>query len=1289
MKKRKFKVLAAVLALALVVTGIPVSSYAWSWPSSSEFNYVAVGDSIAAGSGLNSPKTQAYPVVAGDLISDRLGCRVSTDTIAEDNLLGDGYGFILRGIKMQQNRRLLQKADLISVSAGSTDLVEELVNSVLVGVDKDRVTGKLVKLMTGETELTAANAISAVSGLTLSEKRAVLEAMSPENITYAISNGLAAYRGDFGEVVRYVDEAAGDDAVVAFIGLYNPLCVKAYAYYLAALIDGGSYLRSNQSRIDSLIDNLVSSLGSMSLFNKRKDLGDYLSDIEEFFSSSNSSEQKAGLLSRLMLPVVIAFTDRSSVAAMGTVDSFFEQQVDELNSKGGRHYFYVPLTSVASSGTTSMLPSKTGHRKIAELLADTVLSRVDFKVEGSGSAKIDQKAFSISLNSGSSDKGYVVSGTDAKLTLTPGADRNGGFLRNLLERFISTKDSSILYSVKVNGKTVSPKIDAGTGVGTITVTFDENTTIDVAFSASESNPVWTGYTKKYNKIVSMGDSTVAGLGLEGFDDSLQSIISMSNAKNSMKNCYPRILEEYLDGKLISNLGNSALTTIGLYAALTGTQSNFNYLVGINMDETYYNVFVNYGEICDADLITVQVGLNELLFGIVSEMIAIEGVTDVVATELCQVVIRGGTLQEVIEAFVKTMKSETDFEIYSKAIIEMLKIFENSNLETIFDKSIVTVREYLPKVVAALHDLNPDADIALIGYYNPYRISNIKSVNYRKYADLLSNPTKAVDILTDDAALAEMFSELDYPAAALLLNSVSDEAVKKANSYIEACAKNDPKATYIDVTGISKTPGLSVYPDKQGHIDIADRILEGVVNEVTVKTTGAGSSDVTEIVTTLANNKPDAEKVVTSITGNASAKVTVRFGEPIRIDLGGRANNAKITVDGKTVESASNFYLTGNKKDRTVEVAYGGTSAADTTKVFGLDFYYYPAYGDDGAVNMNGMMNSMDLEAYKDQGYMVPEAPAGLEKLAPYGKKFGGWYIAGCKTARQPGEVIHDITEDTTAYVNWVNDPDSDIGGTSYNVTVKGGVTADGNTSYRAGDRVYVYAEQNEGSFKTWVSSNENLIINDATSTCAYFFMPGEDVEVTATWEGGGTDVGDLPYTDVKTGDWFYDGAKYCYENNIMKGISATQFGPSITTTRAMIVTMLYRLEGSPEAYNVNMFTDVSTADYFFDAVRWAAQFGIVTGVSETSFNPNGIITREQMAAMLYRYAKYKNYDTKFTSYISSFTDGNKVSAYALDAMGWANDKGLITGVKVDVLDPQGSATRAQAGTIFARFARLG
>lgn len=180
-------------------------------------------------------------------------------------------------------------------------------------------------------------------------------------------------------------------------------------------------------------------------------------------------------------------------------------------------------------------------------------------------------------------------------------------------------------------------------------------------------------------------------------------------------------------------------------------------------------------------------------------------------------------------------------------------------------------------------------------------------------------------------------------------------------------------------------------------------------------------------------------------------------------------------------------------------------------------------------------------------------------------------------------------------------------------------------------------------------------------------------------------ISGLPFGDVKSADWFYNDVKYVYEKGMMAGTAADVFAPNATTTRAMIVTILYRLEGSPAVTGTSAFVDVPAGQWYTDAVNWAAANQIVKGTSATTFAPNASITREQMAAILYRYAQYKGYDVTKKADLSGYSDNGQVSAYAKDALAWANAAKLINGVTNTTLAPQGNATRAQVSAILHRF----
>lgn len=205
-----------------------------------------------------------------------------------------------------------------------------------------------------------------------------------------------------------------------------------------------------------------------------------------------------------------------------------------------------------------------------------------------------------------------------------------------------------------------------------------------------------------------------------------------------------------------------------------------------------------------------------------------------------------------------------------------------------------------------------------------------------------------------------------------------------------------------------------------------------------------------------------------------------------------------------------------------------------------------------------------------------------------------------------------------------------------------------------------------------------------------FKMPAGNVTVAASFAADGCPKDEscplYIFKDLKTDGWYHDGIHYCLDKKLMYGISADAFLPDGSVTRGQIVTILWRQEGSPTA-GASTFGDVAASDYYATAVAWAAENGIVSGYGNGKFGPKDSITREQLAAILYRYAAYKGMDTKSTGEkdIKAFGDYGKISAYALDAMAWAVDQGIISGTSLTTLEPDGTATRAQAASLMQRF----
>ncbi len=187
---------------------------------------------------------------------------------------------------------------------------------------------------------------------------------------------------------------------------------------------------------------------------------------------------------------------------------------------------------------------------------------------------------------------------------------------------------------------------------------------------------------------------------------------------------------------------------------------------------------------------------------------------------------------------------------------------------------------------------------------------------------------------------------------------------------------------------------------------------------------------------------------------------------------------------------------------------------------------------------------------------------------------------------------------------------------------------------------------------------------------------------------GVTAIARFPFTDVVAGTWYYGAAAYAYNNGLFAGMTPTTFAPNATMTRAMLVSVLWRLAGEPAPKAPNTFVDVPDGAWYTDAVTWAAENGVVSGIGGSRFDPSGFVTREQTAEILYNYAHSKGYDVSARADLTAFPDAASVSGWAEEALSWANAAGLINGTVRDgqtILDPQGSASRAQVAMILMNY----
>ncbi len=273
---------------------------------------------------------------------------------------------------------------------------------------------------------------------------------------------------------------------------------------------------------------------------------------------------------------------------------------------------------------------------------------------------------------------------------------------------------------------------------------------------------------------------------------------------------------------------------------------------------------------------------------------------------------------------------------------------------------------------------------------------------------------------------------------------------------------------------------------------------------------------------------------------------------------------------------------------------------------------------------------------------------------------------------------------------------------------QGGTNGQGGTSVftiPAGSTIAIKGSKGNVLYKLTAPKKANSVVfadDDVVSGQAYTLYIDGKKAATSTATGtsngnqsgtpagnpGGTHAGNgWPFLDVVDSSWYYSAVNNVYQKKIMKGVSANEFNPDGSMTRAMLAQILYNIEDKSETTTDAGFSDIKSGAWYESAVNWAAKAGVVNGYDSDKFGPADAVTREQMATLMYRYAAHKGYDTSKTTNLSNYGDYEEISEYAKHAMAWANATGLITGTDKQTLLPLGYLTRAQAATIFTRFSR--
>ena len=435
--------------------------------------------------------------------------------------------------------------------------------------------------------------------------------------------------------------------------------------------------------------------------------------------------------------------------------------------------------------------------------------------------------------------------------------------------------------------------------------------------------------------------------------------------------------------------------------------------------------------------------------------------------------------------------------------------------------------------------------------------------------------------------------------------------------------------------------------------------------------------------------PAAQEVTITNTGNQTVTINLPAGANYTITAGeGFANGtatlapnetAAFTVQPNTGLTAGDYSetLTISGSDGTsanVQLSFAVTETAPVTYTLTVELKGGSGSATDGEYPAGKVVN---IDAGTRSGY-----------------RFVGWTSSNGGTFADPSSASTTFTmpaADTTITANWKDNGGGSTGGSTtdyYRLTfdTNGGseIASILRAEYTTVD-LSGYTPNREGyEFTGWYADED--LTDKITS-----IRLTRNTTIYAGWkeikENPSTGF-ENPFTDVSESDWFFNDVKFVYQNGLMNGTSATTFSPEGTTSRGMIVTILWRMAGSPDMEDKIWgypFADVDATAYYGTAVYWARLNGIAGGYDDATFGPNDPITREQMAAILYRYAQYKGYDVSAKADLNKFTDADEISNYALEALQWANAEGLINGKGDGVLDPKGQATRAEAAAILMRF----
>jgi hypothetical protein len=559
-------------------------------------------------------------------------------------------------------------------------------------------------------------------------------------------------------------------------------------------------------------------------------------------------------------------------------------------------------------------------------------------------------------------------------------------------------------------------------------------------------------------------------------------------------------------------------------------------------------------------------------------------------------------------------------------------------------------------------------------------------------------TAAQSVLTDDnatpGAVADAVKAINDAIAGLVAQTSPEEPVDKTALNAAITAANALRQTADDYTAASWAAFANALTAAQGvlanadatqaEVDTAAANLTTAKNALVVRSVGGNSSNSSgnssgagtltpPQPTPSATPAPQATpgetsslKVVETVTVTAEidpAATTVDESGKATTAVDSKAVTDALATAVKAVETAKADGETNAAAEIRLDVT---TSAAQTTTVAEVDI---PA----AALKAVAETKEVALTVESDISVVTLDSAALNSIAAKTGNDETVKIVAEtvdkaeALNARQLSAVGENpvielsVTVGTTAI--------TDLGG---NVTVRVPYAPGAETARTDYDLLTVYYLDENGNISEMKGASYDASTGEITFTMTHFskFFASEWIS---------------PFADIAKGDWFYKPARFAYSNELIVGTAADQFSPQTNLTRAMLVTILWRREGSPATAVTGAFDDVKAGQWYFGAIAWANANGIAVGEGDNRFAPDSDVTREQIATILYNYAKYKKLNTAETASFAAYSDADSVSDWAAEAIAWANAAGILTGVTPETLAPQSGATRAQAAALLQRF----